>query len=196
MATAAREYFTVDLRGLRAALAVRAADTGMTESDVLRSALAVALDATHGATATQSPVAGDAPSRNHRLKLSVRLSDAAAHRLDLSARTAGLSRGAYLTGLIDGAPPVTTSADRRAAAAALSSSSAELAVLSRDIHHLTQLLHRGAVDAARQYCERLDHLDGDVRLHLDKAATVLADFSSARIVARRAKSAAAPRSSP
>ena len=32
----AREYFTVDLRGLRAALAARAAATGMTESDLLQ----------------------------------------------------------------------------------------------------------------------------------------------------------------
>jgi hypothetical protein len=196
VAAVAREYFTVDLRGLRAALAVRAADTGMTESDVLRSVLAVALDTAHGATTIQAPVVGYGPSRTRSLKLSVRLSDAAAHRLDLSARTAGLSRGAYLTRLIDGAPPVTASADRKAAAAALSRSSAELAVLSRDISHLTQLLHHGAVEAARQYRERLDQLDGDVRLHLDKAATVLADFSSARIVARRAKPAAAPRSSP
>jgi len=36
----AREYFTVDLWGLRAALAARAAERRMTESDVLRSALA------------------------------------------------------------------------------------------------------------------------------------------------------------
>jgi len=43
MAAAAREYFTVDLRGQRAALATRAARDGVTESDVLRSALAVAL---------------------------------------------------------------------------------------------------------------------------------------------------------
>ena len=38
-----RELFTVDLRGLRAALAARAAEADMTESDVLRSALATAL---------------------------------------------------------------------------------------------------------------------------------------------------------
>ena len=46
MPAAAREYFTVDLRGLRAALAARAARDGMTESDVLRSALATALGTT------------------------------------------------------------------------------------------------------------------------------------------------------
>ena len=38
-----REFFTVDLRGLRAALTARAAEAGMTESDLLRSTWAVAL---------------------------------------------------------------------------------------------------------------------------------------------------------
>ncbi len=43
MPVATRECFTVDLRGLRAALAARAARDGSTESYVLRSALAMAL---------------------------------------------------------------------------------------------------------------------------------------------------------
>ena len=44
MNSTAREYFTVDLRGLRPALKARAVRDGLTESDVLRSALAAALD--------------------------------------------------------------------------------------------------------------------------------------------------------
>jgi len=82
--------------------------------------------------------------------------------------------------LIDGAPPVIASADRAAGFAALSASATELAVLSRDINHLTRLLRRGTIEAARQYRERLENLDGDVRLHLDKAAATLAELSSAR----------------
>lgn len=42
MTSTSREYFTVDLRGLRAALSARAARDGPTESDVLRSSVAVA----------------------------------------------------------------------------------------------------------------------------------------------------------
>ena len=38
MTSSAREFFTVDLRGLRAALSTRPAREGLTESDVLRSA--------------------------------------------------------------------------------------------------------------------------------------------------------------
>jgi hypothetical protein len=43
MSTTAREFFTVDLRGLRAELSARAALDGLTESDIQRSALAPAL---------------------------------------------------------------------------------------------------------------------------------------------------------
>lgn len=42
MSTFPREFFTVDLRGLRAALAARATKDGATEADVFRSALVAA----------------------------------------------------------------------------------------------------------------------------------------------------------
>jgi hypothetical protein len=196
MEPVAREYFTVDLRGLRAALAARAAERRMTESDVLRSALAAALDADPCIAITQKTGFADGPPPTPHVKLSVRLTRPASQRLDRQARAAGLTRGAYLTRLIDGAPPVTASTDRAAAAAALSKSSAELAVLSRDINHLTHLLRRGAVDAARPYRERLDHLDCDVRSHLDNAAAVLAECSPTRTGPRRSSPAPTPRRSP
>jgi hypothetical protein len=195
MAAAAREYFTVDLRGLRAALGARAAEKGLTESDVVRGALAAALDGPGGSTTTPAPfVTNDGVAPTSKVNLSVRLTRAAALRLDSNARAAGLSRGAYLMRLIDGAPSVAASADRKAAAAALSRSSAELAVLSRDLHHLTQLLRRGAVEAARQYYERLESADADVRAHLDKATLVLAHLSAAPIGPRHLAPAASPRS--
>jgi hypothetical protein len=180
MRAAAREFFTVDLRGLRAALTARAASRGVTESDALRSALAAALDSNACSVAIAVSLQNDDSHASGSIKLSVRLPHLAAHRLDLQARAAGLSRGAYLSQLIEGAPSVIASADRAAGAAALSASAAELALLSRDINHFTQLLRRGAVEAARQYRERLDHLDADVRAHLDKAALTLAELSSSR----------------
>ena len=181
----AREYFTVDLRGLRAALTSRAAATGMTESDVPRSALAVALRDDPGAIVIPTPGAAEPSLPTPLVKLSSRLTGAAAARLDRNARAAGLSRGAYLTRLIEGAPPVTTSADRTASAAALSASAAEVALLSRDINHLTHLLRIGNVEAARPYRERLDTLDADMRAHLDLVAAVLAELSPPRAGARR-----------
>jgi hypothetical protein len=171
---AAREFFTVDLRGLRAALSARAAAIRATESDVLRSALVAAL---HGASDPQQDgVPNAAEPSPSLLKLSARLPRSAAARLDGQARAAGLSRGAYLVRLVDGAPPVVASTDKVAYAAALSASAAELALLSRDITRLTLLLRRGEVEAAKQYRHHLDTLEADVRAHLDLAAAVLADL--------------------
>jgi hypothetical protein len=57
--------------------------------------------------------------------------------------------------------------ERAAGFAALNASASELAVLSRDINHLTHLLRIGSVAAAREYRGRLATLDGDVRKHLE-----------------------------
>ncbi len=99
MSATPREFFTVDLRGLRAALSRRATEAGITESDVLRSALAVALG-DGGGDPLNSPAIGDASASQPQVKLSVRITCPAAERLDSKARAAGLSRGAYLAGLI------------------------------------------------------------------------------------------------
>ena len=172
-----REFFTVDLRGLRAGLRARAASEGLTESVVLRSALAAALgpDRTDPSSASAGAVGRTSAVQ---VKLSVRLATPAAHRLDRNARDAGLSRGLYLARLIDGAPAVVASADRAALLKTLNASSAELAVLSRDINHLTQLLRQGDVEAARAYAARHEALDADVRRHLALAALALAEISS------------------
>jgi hypothetical protein len=186
MSATPREFFTVDLRGLRAALSRRATETGLTESDVLRSALAVALNDDQNQSATlNSSEAGDICASQPQVKLSVRITCSAAERLDRKARAAGLSRGAYLTGLIDGAPAVVAATDRRAGFAALSASAAELAVLSRDIHHLTHLLRSGNFRAAQEYRARLDSLDADVRQHLDRSAAALAELAPPQAHARR-----------
>ena len=179
MSVLGREFLTVDLRGLRASLRARAASQGLSESSVLRSALAAALGTDRTDPPSTSTEADDRGSAK-QLKLSVRLSEAAACRLDQNARAAGLSRGAYLTRLIAGAPPVVASSDRAAMFNALSASSAELAVLSRDVTHLTQLLRQGSVEAARVYTARHEAMDALVRSHLALAAPVLAELSSIR----------------
>ena len=82
--------------------------------------------------------------------------------------------------LIDGAPPVIPSAERAKGFAALNASASELALLSRDLNHLTHLLRAGALAAAREYRGLLDTLDGDVRKHLDLSASVIAELMSDR----------------
>jgi len=181
MSVPAREYFTIDLRGLRAVLTRRAAQVGVTESEVLRSALVAALGSDAADVSNPTCDFTDVESHVPHVKLSVRLRRPVACRLDQDARAAGLSRGSYLAQLIRGAPHVASSADRVAACAALNRSSEELAVMSRDINHLTHLLRQGSVEAAKSYAERHETLDRDVRSHLALAAVVLADLSSMRL---------------
>lgn len=180
MTSTAREYFTVDLRGLRPALRARALRDGLTESDVLRSALAVALGEAGVHSRPPAVVSVQSPQGTPHAKLSVRMPVPVSRRLDLNGRAAGLSRGAYLMRLIDGAPPVIPSAERAVGFAALNASSSELALLARDINHLTQLLSRGSLAAAREYRGRMDSLEDDVRKHLHLSATVIAELMSDR----------------
>ena len=175
-----REYFTVDLRGLRPALRARAARDGVTESDVLRSALAVALGDAEVHSRSTGVASAASPQTAPHVNLSVRVAAPAARRLDLNGRAAGLSRGAYLMRLIDGAPPVIPSTERAAGFAALNASASEVALLSRDINHLTHLLRIGSVRAAREYQGRMDTLDGDVRRHLALSAAVIAELMADR----------------
>jgi len=180
MTPPARDYFTVDLRGLRPALRARAACDGVTESDVLRSALVAALGDSGIRPPTPVVESAASPSTTRHVKLSVRLSVAAARRLDLNGRAAGLSRGAYLMRLIEDAPAVIPRAERAAGFAALNASASEVALLSRDINHLTHLLRMGSVRAAREYQGRMETLDGDVRKHLALSAAVIAELMADR----------------
>lgn len=92
------------------------------------------------------------------------------------ARAAGLSRGAYLSGLVAGVPVLTTGASRIDHLVTLVASSAELSTLSRNIHHLTSLLRQGNGQPALAYRAMLDTLAGDVHDHLMLASRVLADL--------------------
>ena len=113
-------------------------------------------------------------------------------QLAAGARRAGLSRGAYLAGLLAGIPSLADdSASRPDRLAALNASCAELSTLSRNLHHLTTLLRQGEVRAAMQYREMLDTLGDDVREHLAMAASLLAELRPARPA--RVAAAAAPR---
>lgn len=181
MSSPSREFFTLDLRGLRAGLRARAASQGLTESAAVRSILAAAL----GAERSDSSAPSAGPATTPEIKLSVRLPRTAASRLNRHARAAGLSRGVYLTRLIDGAPPVVASSDRAAMFRALNASSNELALLSRDMNHLTQLLRQGSFVAAREYTARHGSVDRIVQAHLALAAPILSELSFMRLTTKQ-----------
>ena len=115
------------------------------------------------------------PASAASVKLSIRMSAEEARQLAAGARAAGLSRGAYLAGLIANVPVLSAGGGRSEHIAALMASCAELSTLSRNIHRLTALLRQADVDLAKPYRAMLDTLAGDVHRHLYLAAAVLAD---------------------
>jgi hypothetical protein len=173
MAPSPRDRISVDLRGLKAALFERARARGISPSGLVRDALSEALGQTgpigFGRVATRPPLLTD-----ERVRLSLRMSGEEARAILSAAHQARLAPGAYVAGLVAGVPVMAGGASRDEHIAALIASSAELSTLSRDIHHLTSLLHQGNARAAQEYRQRLDTLAGDVRSHLLLAGDVLA----------------------
>jgi hypothetical protein len=121
-------------------------------------------------------VPSGAASNATSVKLSIRMTAEEARQLAAGARAAGLSRGAYLAGLVGNVPVLSAAGGRPEHIAALMASSAELSTLSRNIHRLTALLRQANVEPARPYREMLDTLADDVRRHLELAARLLADL--------------------
>jgi hypothetical protein len=180
MNTPTHEFVTVDMRGLKATLVARAQAERVSVSVVVRRAVEREL----GKIDASREPARDDQARNFggpTVKLSLRLTSEEAQQLAAGARRAGLSRGAYLAGLLAGiASLADNSASRPDRLAALNASCAELSTLSRNLHHLTALLRQGEVRAAMQYRATLATLGVDVREHLSMAATLLAELRPAR----------------
>lgn len=185
MNTPTHEFVSVDMRGLKAALVARARAERVSVSRVVRRAVERELPCVD-APAEVGPSTIDGTPSGSSIKLSIRLRKAEVDRLDRSARLAGLSRGAFLAGLLAGIPSLSGGPARRPSyLAELTASSAELSTLSRNVHQLGSLLRRGDVRQAQAYRRRLDTLSDDVRAHLHLAAAVLAELQPAR-AARKA----------
>jgi hypothetical protein len=176
MNTHSHDFVTVDMRGLKAALVARAQVQRVSVSVLVRGAVARDLGRADVAEPLPSAAPAGNASRATRVKLSIRMTPEEAEQLAAGARAAGLSRGAYLSGLIANVPVLTSGANRADHIATLVASSAELSTLSRNIHHLTSLLREGKVRPALEYREMLDTLAGDVHGHLTLASSVLADL--------------------
>jgi hypothetical protein len=177
MNSSSHDFVTVDMRGLKGTLVARAQAERVSVSAVVRRAVQRELGLTD-APAEHEASAFPAASA---VKLSIRLTNAEAEQLAAGARRAGLSRGAFLAGLLAGVPSLSAGMGSRLdGIAALTASSAELATLTRNIHHLSALLRQGEVRAAQEYRRMLDTLGDDVRAHLRLAGSVLADLRPAR----------------
>ncbi len=100
MNTTAHDFVTVDMRGLRAALVARAHAERLSVSVLVRGAVARDL----GVPVEGEPGRVDSSTLGHSsatsVKLSIRMTNEEARQLAARARASGLSRGAYLAGLI------------------------------------------------------------------------------------------------
>ncbi len=176
MNTTAHDFVTADMRGLKAALVVRAQADRVSVSVLVRGAVARDLGLPVESESHRAVAPAGAVSSAASVKLSIRMTADEVRQLAAGARTAGLSRGAYLAGLIANVPVLSAGGSRTEHIATLVASSAELSTLSRNIHRLTALLRQSDVEPARQYREMLDTVAGDVRSHLALAARVLSDL--------------------
>jgi hypothetical protein len=176
MNTTAHDFVTVDMRGLKAALVARAGAERVSVSALVRGAVARDLGLRVECEPQRENMLSRGAPRAASVKLSIRTTAEEAQQLAAGARAAGLSRGAYLAGLITNVPVLSAGGGRAEHIASLMASSAELATLSRNIHRLTALLRQANVEPARPYREMLDTLAGDVRRHLELAARALADL--------------------
>jgi len=176
MNTPAHDFVTVDMRGLKAALVARAQAERVSVSVLVRRAVARDLGHDGDGEASRMDLHTAGPVSAATVKLSIRMSAEEARQLAAGARAAGLSRGAYLAGLIANVPVLSAGGGRTEHIATLMASCAELSTLSRNVHRLTALLRQANVEPARPYRAMLDTLASDVRRHLELAARLLADL--------------------
>ena len=181
MGVLGRDRISVDLRGFGPAVAARAAARAISVSELVREALArdVALN-----DAVRAPAVVVAHHAGDSVRLSLRMTREQALTLRRCAQAAALATGAYIAALVAREPSVSSRAPRADAAAALVSSCSVLAVLARDLRHLTQLLGQGEIQAAQEYRARLDEVAGTVQSHLRLAAEVLGDLDALRTYQR------------
>jgi post-segregation antitoxin (ccd killing protein) len=175
MNTVRHDFVTVDMRGLKAALVVRARAEGVSVSALVREAVAHNLGSSAEDESRRESSTWTATSAA-TVKLSIRMTSEEARQLVAAARAAGQSRGAYIGGLVANVPALSAGGGRTKHLAALVTSNSELATFSRIIHQLTTLLRQANVEAARPYREMLDTLARNVHHHLELAAQVLAEL--------------------
>lgn len=176
MNNSSHDFVTVDMRGLKAALVARAQAQRVSVSVLVRGAVARDLGLQVEAPYEQVNAQNRSAPNGASIKLSIRMTQDEARKLAAGAGAAGLSRGAYLAGLLAEVPVLSTGGSRAELIAALMVSCVELSTLSRNIHRLTALLRQANVELARAYREMLDTLAGDLRRHLELASQVLADL--------------------
>jgi hypothetical protein len=172
MATRSRDRVTIDLCGIGDAARAAAGARGATLAVFARQALIASLPADAATLLPHAEPHGDA---GVAVKLSVRLSPGDSANLATQAALLGLSQARLIALLIRHAELPRPAATRAPDLAALRASTDQLAALSGDLQQFMRLLRRGDGEAAERYRARIEAVDGDIRVHLDRASAFLAD---------------------
>jgi hypothetical protein len=178
-AGACRYRVTVDLRGMAAQLQAFATARRMTLAASVRRAIKVML-VDGGEIDDGTPVvtyrAGDVPN----VKVTLRLPAVHAQLLAMRARKADASQGAYVAGLLEGAPLAPRMPDRTQVLKALCQSTSNLAALSVDLHVVIRSFGGSAAGDLVQHHARLSRLEDVVGEHIRVASKLLADVRATR----------------
>ena len=172
-----RERVTVDLRGLGARLQAQAAARNISAASLVRQALLATLEDA-APEAASSGVSGEGDKR--MAKFTLRLPAPHARLLAHRARSADVSLGSYVAGLLDGAPPVPLPLDHSEAVLQLGRSTDQLALLNADLVTAMRRLDAGLASDSAVLQADLAQLIAVVRHHLPEAAALVAALKPAR----------------
>lgn len=174
MAAGSRDRVTVDLRGAGSVVQAKAMAQGLTVSAFMRRAVMTIAEAPVAPIDAHSAVTHDA--EQPLIKVTLRLPAAHALLLAMRARSADVSQGSYVSGLLEGLPPPRAASDRRESIAALAKSTDQLAAMSTDLQTVLRLIRTAPPERAEPFRGKVRTLLDDVRAHLDMACGYLADL--------------------
>jgi hypothetical protein len=172
MARRSRDRVTIDLCGIGDAARAAAQARNTTLAVFARQALVAALPANVDALPPRAEPRGEPGGTT--IKLSVRLSSDDSAVLATQAAMLGLSQAHLIALFIRSAELPRRSIERDADRAALRASTEQLATLSVDLQQFMRLLRRGSSEVER-YRKRIESVDTDIRAHLERASTFLAN---------------------
>lgn len=123
---------------------------------------------------------GDGP----QVKVTIRLPAIHGRLLATRARRADVSQGAYVAGLIEGAPLAPKMPDHAEVLQALCQSTSNLAALAVHLHALGRTSGRGAHVDLAPHCASLNRLEDIVSEHVRLASRLIADIKATRRLPR------------
>lgn len=165
MDTSTRDRITVDLQGLKAALAARAEAEGLAPSQLVRQLVAASLT---DAVAERPDAAGRKPQPATR-RLSLRLRPEEVRAVLARADRAGQRPGRWLARVALGGTVGATAEQLDAHRAALLQLQAELAALNRSLRRCRPMLGAGGSDDAKAFSQSLS----EIRSLMSAVASVL-----------------------